>query len=324
MQCFVLAGGFATRLWPLTEKRAKPLLPLAGKPILSHVVDAVPDDLRVTVSTNAAFEDDMRRWAKGQKTKNIEIAVEDTGHDDHKLGALGALAKWIEEEKVDDDVLLLAGDNYCECDLAAFVSMFRGNPLLAAHDLGDRSRAKAFGTVVFNPDLEPGTLLRRVTGFEEKPQHPKSSCVSAGWWVLPKAVLPIVGEYARKKPDNVGGIFEELLSRGIPVDCYVFAERWKDIGSFGSYMAIHQELVADKHLIDERATVDESSKLLGGVAVGAKTSIRGSTLTDCIVFGDVDIEDCVLTRCIIDEGCVLKGVDLTEKMLRAGTVLTRD
>jgi glucose-1-phosphate thymidylyltransferase len=322
MRCFILAGGFATRLWPLTERRAKPLLPLKGKPILDHVADAVPDGVHVSVSTNAAFEDDMRRWAKGRKRK-VSIVVEDAGHDDQKLGALGALAKWIEEEKVDDDVLLLAGDNYCECDMGAFVSMFRGNPLLAAHDLGDPGRAKAFGTVVFNPSLEPGTLLRRVTEFQEKPPQPKSSCVSAGWWILPKSALPVVLEYAKKKPDNVGGIFEELLSRGTPVDCYVFAERWKDIGSFNSYMDIHQELVGGKPLVDESAEVDEASKLLGSVSIGPETSVRASTLTDCIVFGEADIEDCVLERCIIDEGCVLKGVDLTGKMLRSGTVLKR-
>ncbi|HRH93005.1 MAG TPA: sugar phosphate nucleotidyltransferase, partial [Candidatus Peribacteria bacterium] len=91
MRCFVLAGGFATRLWPLTEKRAKSLLPLAGKPILSHVVDAVPAKIPVSVSTNAVFEADMRRWAKKQN-RDIDIVVEDTGHDDQKLGALGALA----------------------------------------------------------------------------------------------------------------------------------------------------------------------------------------------------------------------------------------
>ena len=322
MRCFVLAGGFATRLWPLTEKRAKPLLPLAGKPILSHVVDAVPAKIPVSVSTNAVFEADMRRWAKKQN-RDIDIVVEDTGHDDQKLGALGALAKWIREENIDDDILLLAGDNYCECDLATFTAMFRGNPLLAAHDLGDPGRARQFGTVMFNPDLEHGTLLRRVTGFEEKPAHPKSSCVSAGWWVLPKATLPVLAEYAAKKPDNVGGIFEELLRRGIAVDCYVFTERWKDIGSFGSYMAIHQDLVADKHLIGEGAAVDEASVLAGSVAIGPKSTVEGSTLTDCIVFGGVKIRDCVLTRCIIDAGCELQGVDLTEKMLREGTVLRR-
>lgn len=323
MRCFVLAGGFATRLWPLTERRAKPLLPLCGKPILSHVVDAVPAGIPVSVSTNAVFEQDMRRWAKSSHRTDIDIVVEDTGHDDQKLGALGALAKWVREADIHEDVLLLAGDNYCECDMATFVSAFRGNPLLAAHDLGETGRARQFGTVVFSPQLEPGTLLHAVIGFEEKPQNPRSSCVSAGWWVLPARTLPVVEEYARQKPDNVGGIFEEFLRRSIAVDCYAFTERWKDIGSFGSYLDIHKTLMGGKQDMDPKATVDATSVLKGSVSLGPKTSIKASTITDSIVFGSSTIEDCVLTDCMVDENCVLKGVDLTGKMLRSGTVLRR-
>lgn len=321
MRCFVLAGGFATRLWPLTEQRAKPLLPLCGKPILSHVVNAVPEEMPISVSTNAVFEQDMRRWAKADNRKRIEIVVEDTGSDDQKLGALGALAKWVRETGVQEDVLLLAGDNYCECDMAAFIAAYRGNPLLAAHDLGDTGRARHFGTVVFSPQLEPGTLLHRVTAFEEKPANPRSSCVSAGWWILPASTLAVVEEYAKRKPDNVGGIFEEFLQRSIAVDCYAFTERWKDIGSFGSYLDIHKTLLAGTQAIDAKAALDEATVLRGSVSVGPKTTIRSSTLTDCIVFGKSTIEDCVLTDCMVDENCVLKGVDLTGKMLRSGTIL---
>jgi GTP:adenosylcobinamide-phosphate guanylyltransferase len=64
MHAFILAGGFATRLWPLTEKRAKPLLPLAGKPLLTHLLEKIPRDIPVTVSTNAAFANGFSEWQK--------------------------------------------------------------------------------------------------------------------------------------------------------------------------------------------------------------------------------------------------------------------
>jgi ADP-glucose pyrophosphorylase len=63
--------------------------------------------------------------------------------------------------------------------------------------------------------------------------------------------------------------------------------------------------------------------LLGSIDVGPGTIIEKSTLTDCIVFGKTTIRDCVLERCVIDEGCELEGIDLSDKMLRAGTVLKR-
>ncbi len=324
MQCFILAGGFATRLWPLTEHRAKPLLPLAGKPILSHLVDGIPAELPISISTNAVFADDIGRWAKTMHGRKIEVVIEDAHGDDHKLGALGALAKWITENSIDDDVLLLAGDNYCEANLGRFIGLFRNNPLIAAHDLQELERAKPFGTIIIDPKSSADSPLKRVMKFEEKPAHPQSSLVSAGWWLLPKSTIPILIEHAATHPDNVGGLFEEVLRRNISIDCMVFSERWKDIGSFDSYLAIHCELVGDRPLIDADATVDSTTKLIGSVAVGPHSLIRNSTLTDCIVFNDVEIEDCVLTRCIIDEECVLKGIDLTGKMLRAGTVLKRE
>ena len=137
MQAFILAGGFATRLWPLTERRAKPLLPVAGIPLLSTLVHQIPETMSVTVSTNAVFADDFKQWKKSVGKKNVSIIIEDAGHEDQKLGALGAVSQWITMEKIDDDLLLLAGDNFVGCSMATFLAQFHGNPLVAGHDIGD-------------------------------------------------------------------------------------------------------------------------------------------------------------------------------------------
>lgn len=318
MQVFILAGGFATRLWPLTEKRAKPLLPVAGKPLLSYAVDAVPKDLTITISTNAAFEESFRAWQKTYGRKNITISIEDAGHEGEKLGALGAVARWIQVEKIEDDILLLAGDNYAACDMAAFIKRFRGNPLLAGHDIGDTELARQFGTII-TKDTKGD--LEQVTSFEEKPLHPVSTVVSTGWWILPKETLGIVCEYAKEHPDNVGGIFEEFLRKKMIIDCYRFTELWKDIGSFESYLSLHRALIGEKTLAHASATTDAKTILEGSVDLGAKTQVKKSRLQDCILFGSSTITDCVLERCIVDENCLLQGVDLQDQMLRAGTVL---
>ncbi len=312
MHAFLLAGGFATRLWPLTERRPKPLLPLAGKPMLTHLVEKIPAHIPVTVSTNAVFEDAFREWIASVGRKDLALVVEGTRKDDQKLGALGAVAQWIEDEGIDDDLLILTGDNYLGFDLDAFLAAFTGASLLAAHDIGDLERAKAFGVV-----LADG---KRVTGFEEKPKEPKSTLVSTGCVLLPKAALPVLRAFAKVKPDNLGGIFEELLAKGLPVECFTFREPWMDIGSFSSYLDAHRALVGDRVIADKAVTL-EGTTFSGAVSLGKGTEVRGSDLRDCMVFHDVHIRDCTLRNCVIDDGCVLEGLDLSGQMLRAGTVL---
>jgi glucose-1-phosphate thymidylyltransferase len=322
MRCLILAGGFATRLWPITERRAKPLLPLAGRPLLSHVVEAVPQDIEITVSTNAAFADDIKAWAKSIRGRRITVAIEDAGHEGQKLGALGAIALWIREQNLQEDLLLLAGDNYVAAPMDRFLAARGDAPLIAAHDVGEPERARQFGTIIVGTELSGrGTLP--ILSFEEKPEHPRSTFVSTGWWWLPKASLSVLTEYAAKHPDNVGGVFEEFLRRNMRVECFVFTELWKDIGSFESYLELHRSVLGDKTMIDPSASVKEGVQLEGSVALGPKTRVEASTLRDCILFGKTMIRDCMLERCIIDEGCTLEGVDLRDQMIRAGTVLRR-
>jgi glucose-1-phosphate thymidylyltransferase len=319
MQVFILAGGFATRLWPLTEKRAKPLLPLAGKPILTHLVEKIPAGLPVTVSTNAAFAEDFRRWKDTIQGRDVTVVVEHTKSDDEKLGALGATAQWIEDASIADDLLLLTGDNYLGFSLADFLASFESEALLAAHDLGDPSRASSFGTVMIEGKPAYGKK-NTIRGFEEKPAHPKSSLISTGCIALPARLLPVLATFAKTHPDNVGSVFEEFLRRGESVECIPYADPWLDIGSFASYLEAHRLVTGSRTVIHPTAKVVDS-RLTGSVAIGAGSIVEKSELTDCVVFEGSVIRDCVLKDCVIDDQCTVSGVDLKGKMLRAGTVL---
>ncbi|KKW38752.1 MAG: Sugar nucleotidyltransferase [Candidatus Peribacteria bacterium GW2011_GWB1_54_5] len=194
MQTFILAGGFATRLWPLTEKRAKPLLPLAGKPILSHLVLNTPADSPITVSTNAALAEGFTQWKKEQQRSDIAIVVEDTAHDDQKLGALGAVAQWVAQRNIDEDILLLTGDNYCGFNMQEFLRAARpGTAMLAAHDLGNREAAKAFGTVILGKDG------RTIQAFEAP------SCLLPPFlcsWTMPDTTRIMLAAYLRNSSDR--------------------------------------------------------------------------------------------------------------------------
>lgn len=319
MHAFILAGGFATRLWPLTEHRAKPLLPLAGKPILSHMVEKIPAEIPVTVSTNAVFAEGFADWRKQHPERRIEILIERTTNDDEKLGALGAVAQWVREHGIVDDVLLLTGDNYFGFSFERFLKAYRpGTPILAAYDIRDRDRASAFGTVILGSDA------RSITGFEEKPKNPQSTLVSTGCSVLPASTLPALLSYAVEHPDNVGGIFEEFLRLGQPVDSFTFAEPWFDIGSFDAYLEATKTLVGDRVTMPGAGAHLSDTSCEGSVVIGAGSRVTGGTLRDTVLFENVVLNDCVLERCIIDNNCVLSGIDLTGKMLREGTILKTD
>ncbi len=317
MHVFILAGGYATRLWPLTEHRAKPLLPLAGKPLLTHMIEALPAHLPITISTNAPFEEAFLHWKSTIKRPQMEILIEETKSDDDKLGALGATAQWIQKGNITDDVLVLTGDNYFGFPFELFLEETKtGCPTIAAFDIGDKLRASHLGVVTID------VPTKQVLSFEEKPTDPRSTLVSTGCFFVPRTHLEVLTEYAQRKPDNIGGVFEEFLRRGVHVRCFTFHDPWFDIGSFEAYLEATRLLVGDKPLIDPSSSL-ENVRTEGSVVVGPGCTIRGGELRDTVIFSNCTIEDTVLRECIVDDACALSGLDLSRQMVRSHTVLKR-
>jgi len=309
MKCLILAGGFATRLWPFTEKRAKPLLPIAGKPLLSHTLDFLPKDIPIIISTNQAYARDFAEWASGFPERKIEIFVEDAHSDDAKPGALAGLSLAIRKLKLESNLLLIAGDNYFGFDLRKFIGVYEGKPLLACHDIGDKDEARKFGVVV--------EKRGKVVEFQEKPENPKSTLVSAGCYVLPARLLPSVVEYAREYADNLGGLFEYFLRNGEDVRAFSFREAWFDIGSFGAYLQAHKFLLGSKQILGQGITRD-NTQLRGAIVIGDNVKLKDCTIIDSVVLDDCVLEDCVIKNSVIDQGCHLRGLDLDYKIIRAG------
>src|SRR5215210_8309124 len=127
MKALILAAGYATRLYPLTLTQPKPLLPVAGKPMIEYVLDNIAPiggiD-RVYVVTNAKFAGHFQKWAdhyRATKSKLDFTIVNDGSTDDtNKLGAIGDLHLVLTRERVDDDVIVVAGDNLFSDELTDF------------------------------------------------------------------------------------------------------------------------------------------------------------------------------------------------------------
>ena len=308
MKCIILAGGFATRLWPLTENKAKPLLHLKDRPMASHIVERLPDHMEIIISTNAIFEEAFKAWIKNHPKKNIRIFVEDSGDDSGKKGALGATSLIIQNESLKDDLLLLAGDNYFGFDMQNFLAHFQQNPLLAAYDIEDLDKAKKFGVVI----EKNGEAIE----FQEKPDHPKSTLVSTGCFIFPQKNLKDIVHYAKKNNDNLGGIFEYFTQKGDTVNVFKFKEDWVDIGSYEAYLRANKDLIAGE-VIEKRGVKKKGeNELSGGVYLGENVQIKNSIIESSVILDNSIIENCVIRHCVIDESCDLKNLDLSHKMIR--------
>lgn len=223
MKCLILAGGFGTRLYPLTINRAKALLGYKGKPIISHIVDKIPKNIDIMVNTNKKFEADFHHW-QGTINRKVEILVEEVLSEDQKLGAVGSLNFWIENKPIVEDLLVIAGDNYFEFDLAQFIARYDGkHTLVAVYDIGDKGKASQFGVVQLDG--------HRITEFQEKPAKPQSSLVATACYIFPQRIFPLLRQYCQRgKRDNLGSFIAYLIDKD-EVHAYPFTESWIDIGS---------------------------------------------------------------------------------------------
>src|SRR5262249_18417305 len=160
MQAIVLAAGYATRLRPLTEQVPKPLLPLAGRPMLDYLcdkLDAVAEIDAVHVVTNARFAGDFEAWA-GARVGRAPVRVHDDGTttNEPRLGAIGDIRFVLDEAGIrGHDLLVVAGDNLFDYELGDLVAFWRakgGGSAIAVHDVGDPALARQYAVVELATD----------------------------------------------------------------------------------------------------------------------------------------------------------------------------
>ena len=234
MNVIILAAGYATRLYPLTLSQPKPLLPVAGKPMVDHVLDnltPIPDIRRVVIVTNAKFASHFQKWADDYRVRKAKLdftIVNDGSTDDsNKLGAIGDLHLVLTQEKIDDDIIVVAGDNLFSQSLEAFgqVCRKRNAPVLAVYDVGNLEEIKKYNAITIDGE-------GRITFFEEKPQQPQSTVTGIALYYYPKSTLPLIKQYITEgnNPDQPGRLVQWLYPR-LPFYTWQVPGIWFDIGS---------------------------------------------------------------------------------------------
>ena len=234
MKLIILGAGYATRLYPLTLNQPKPLLEVGGRPMIEHVLERllpVEGIDHVYAVTNAKFAGHFGRWAEGYRAGRPSLAftvVNDRSTDDsNKLGAIGDLHLVLTSQGIEDDVIVVAGDNLFTGDLAPFGEFARRRraPVLAVYDVGDLEEIRKYNSIEVDAE-------GRITFFEEKPQQPKSTLTGIALYYYPAASLPLIRQYVEEgnNPDQPGRLVQWMYQR-TPFYTWTVPGLWYDIGS---------------------------------------------------------------------------------------------
>jgi len=238
MKAIILAAGYATRLYPLTENMPKALLEIGKRPIIDYIVDEINSVSEVSdiyVITNHKFADNFFEWAK-KASSRVPITVIDDGTltEGTRLGAIGDIKYVIDERKIDDDIMVIAGDNYFTYSLRDYHNFYKekNSDTICVKPFSDRSELSRFGIALIS---EEG----RVLNIEEKPENPKSNLVVYAAYMYQKDTVPLFETYLKEgnNPDAPGHFVVWLYDKK-PVYAYSFSEECYDIGTLESYEAV--------------------------------------------------------------------------------------
>lgn len=234
MKLIVLAAGYATRLYPLTLHQPKPLLPVAGKPMMEHVLDhlmPIEEIDEIFIVTNEKFAEHFTRWAKEYKTGNrdrpITVINDHSTDDSNKLGAIGDMNLVLDAGQIDDDIVVVGGDNLFSQSLEQFGEVCREckAPVTGVYDVRSLEESRKYGVIAVNHH-------EQIDFFEEKPAQPKSTLIAIALYYYPRATVPLIRQYLSEgnNPDQPGRLVQWMYQR-TPFYVWRVPGMWFDVGS---------------------------------------------------------------------------------------------
>jgi glucose-1-phosphate thymidylyltransferase len=239
MKCLILAAGYATRLYPLTENFPKPLLEVQGKTILDWLIDDI-DNLgavdEYVVISNHKFAHHFDAWA-AKKTQKITVVDDGTESNETRLGAVRDIQFAIDQLGLDDDMLVIAGDNLLDFSLTRFIAyaMDKQTSCIMRYFEASEQRLTKCGVVEIDEH-------DKILGMEEKPAVPKSHwcCPPFYYYTREDAKLVRVGIASGCGVDAPGS-YIAWLSAQTPVHAMEMPGKRYDIGNLESYERVQKE-----------------------------------------------------------------------------------
>ncbi len=321
MKAIVLAGGHATRLWPITKNRAKPLLPLGNRPIIDHIVEELEDEVdELIISTNEKFAGDFEKYIEDFE-RDARVVVENQDSEDDKPGTIGAIIKLIDSEDIDDDLVIVGGDNYLGFSFHDLLDFCREKqaPVNVVYDIEDRERATSFGIV--------DTEGERIVGFEEKPDEPPSTLASTAVYFMPQHQISLFHDYedhfretdvpADRYLDEPGRLIEWAHER-TDMFAFGFDGDWFDIGTPEGYLDA-LAAVMEENII--HGTTTSGCEIGENVLVLQESELENVTIENSIVFPETTIRNSEIRNSLIDSHSEIDDADINEAILGKHTTM---
>lgn len=239
MKCLILAAGYATRLYPLTENFPKPLLEVGNKTILDWLVDDIDTLKKVDeyiVISNHKFAEHFTKWAQ-KRSEKITVVDDKTSTNETRLGAVCDIQFALDELKIDDDILIIAGDNLLDFSLTKFIlyAEEKGSSCVMRYFEGDKKKLSKSGVL----ELDESD---KVLSMQEKPAEPKSNYCCPPFYFYKKEDANKIAEAIKGgcATDAPGSFVSWLCTK---TDVYAMQMPGKrfDIGNLESYENVKRE-----------------------------------------------------------------------------------
>jgi glucose-1-phosphate thymidylyltransferase len=254
MKALILAAGYATRLYPLTVNTPKPLLKLKTRPIIDYILDKVEqigDIDQITIISNNKFYHQFDEWMTSKKPysqKRYHLINDGSNTVDDRLGAIGDINLAIQESKINDDLLIVGGDNLFDFNLTDFVRFaFNNRPYhsMCLYLPNNHTNLTKYGIAQISE-------FAQIMSFEEKPQSPKSNLIATCIYYIPKEKLQLVSQYLKEGHNqDTPGSYIQWLVQTDKVFGKICDGTWFDLGDFE---AISEALI----YLNERVTASNS------------------------------------------------------------------
>jgi mannose-1-phosphate guanylyltransferase/phosphomannomutase len=271
VKAVIMAGGEGTRLRPLTSNQPKPMMPIANRPMMEHVVSLLKSHGFHEIVVTVAFQANAIRTYFGNGSDFGVRMVYAT--EESPLGTAGSVRNAADE--LDEPFLVISGDVLTDVDLGALVTTHRDREALATLGLVSMDDPLEFGIVITRPD---GSIER----FLEKPTWGQvfSDTINTGIYVLDPAIFEWIPP--DKPVDFSSEVFPQLLEEGRPIFGHIFDGYWEDVGTLDAYIKAHQDL------LDRRVELAVPGFRLGdGVWLGEGSEIDpGATVKGPAIIGD--------------------------------------
>lgn len=236
MKCLILAAGYATRLYPLTENFPKPLLKIKNKTIIDWLIEDLNSFNAISeyyIVTNHKYIDEFNKW---NHYDNFKIIDDGTTQNEKRLGAVKDIELVLDSTNINDDLLIMAGDNLLDFSLSKFIDYFKSKDTNCVMRYFEEDKNKLMKTGVAEVDSND-----LITHMEEKPFEPKANWIIPPFYIIKKDDLKYIKEGISEGINvDAPGSLVSYLTNKTNVHAYLMDGKRYDIGNIESYNEVNR------------------------------------------------------------------------------------